>query len=583
MEISMIKLASACLAVLCFASTTMAQTKNIEIKIIETSDVHGHFFPYDFIERHPLKGTLARTSSYIKRMRAQYGSNLLLLDNGDILQGQPTCYYSNYVKPEEDNVAARVVNYLKYDAQAIGNHDIETGHAVYDKWISQLKCPVLGANIINRATGQPYTSAYAIYERDGIRIAVLGMLTPAIPYWLNESLWSGMQFESIEKSAPRWIEHIRRHEKPDIIVGLFHSGWNGGISTQHYNEDETEKTATNIDGLDIIFFGHDHTQRQATVKNAAGHDVVCLNPSANALMVAEATIQLALDGKGHIKSKTVRGEIRNISDEPVDTDFIEHFKPAIDSVKTYVERRIGTMQTAIYTRDCFFGSAPFTDFIHNLQLQITGADISFNAPLSFNTGIEKGDIRMSDMFKLYRYENQIYVLNMTGEEVRRHLEMSYGQWTNTMTTANDHIMLLNNEAKNDLQRYGFKHLTFNFDSAAGIEYEVDVTKPYGQKVNITKMADGNPFDEKKWYKVVMNSYRGNGGGELLTRGAGIPQDSLKNRIVYQSEKDQRYYLTKEIERMGTVNPKANNNWRFVPQDWALPALERDRRLIFGNE
>lgn len=160
--------------------------------------------------------------------------------------------------------------------------------------------------------------------------------------------------------------------------------------------------------------------------------------------------------------------------------------------------------------------------------------------------------------------------------------MSYDQWVNTMQKPSDHIMLLDENNKEDMQKYGFKNLTFNFDSASGIEYEVDVTRPNGHKINIIRFSDGRPFDESKWYKVVMNSYRGNGGGELLTRGAGIPKDSLDGRVIYRSEKDQRFYMMEEIERKGTVTPKANNNWRFVPEEWTTPAIERDKMLIFGK-
>ena len=189
---------------------------------------------------------------------------------------------------------------------------------------------------------------------------------------------------------------------------------------------------------------------------------------------------------------------------------------------------------------------------------------------------------MSDMFKLYRFENKIYVLRMTGKEIHNYLEMSYDLWVNTMKTPDDHIMLLNEESLIDKQRLGFKNFTFNFDSAAGLDYEVDVTKPDGQKVKILQFSDGRPFDENAWYRVAMNSYRGNGGGELLTRGAGIPMDSIPNRIEYMSERDQRHYLTQKIEREGNVTPKALNNWKFVPEEWTKPALERDRKLIFGE-
>ena len=96
------------------------------------------------------------------------------------------------------------------------------------------------------------------------------------------------------------------------------------------------------------------------------------------------------------------------------------------------------------------------------------------------------------------------------------------------------------------------------------------------------MSDGTPFSLKKTYKVAMNSYRGNGGGELLTRGAGISMAELKHRIVFESKHDQRYYLMQWIEKCGEINPKPNNNWKFVPAAWTIPALKRDKMLIFGQ-
>ena len=281
-------------------------------------------------------------------------------------------------------------------------------------------------------------------------------------------------------------------------------------------------------------------------------------------------------------SKKITGDVIDTTAQPIDEKYMSHFKADIDSVNVFVNRKIGRFENTIYTRDCYFGSAAFTDFIHDLQLKITGADVSFNAPLSFDTRINKGDVYVSDMFNLYKYENQIYVLKMTGKEIRNHLEMSYDLWVNTMKSPEDNIMQLSEWAKQDRQRFGFKNLAFNFDSAAGIIYEVDVTKPDGQKVRILSMADGTPFDENRWYKVAMNSYRGNGGGELLTKGAGIPRSELKSRIVFESEKDQRYYLMKLIEDAGVMNPQAHNNWKFVPEEWTKPAIERDRKLIFGN-
>ena len=571
-----------------------AATKTVKLKVIETSDVHGHFFPWDFMEKKPLKGTLARANTYITKQRKKYGDRLLLIDNGDILQGQPCIYWSNYVMPKDENLAAQVINYMKYDAETVGNHDIEPGHDVYDKWIREVRCPLLGANIVKKEqpakeslNGRPAEvykglHPYSVHYIDGVKIVIIGMLTPSIPNWLNESIWKGMEFEEMVGCAKKWIKYVKEYEQPDLIFGLFHSGLEGGIVDQRGEENATASVAHEVPGFDIIFFGHDHQVHNTWVKNKEGKDVLIIDPSCYVRNVAEAEIELTYTN-GHLTKKDIKGEIVSVLDEAVDEQMVSHFQPQIDQVKKYVERRIGRFEHPIYTRESFFGNSAFTDLIHNLQMQITKADISFNAPLSFNTVIEAGDVTQADMFKLYRFENLLFMLRMTGEEIRKHLEYSYDMWTNTMKSPDDHALLLNDASTEDQQRTGFQYYTFNFDSACGIDYEVDLTKPNGQKVRILQMSNGEPFDEKKWYRVVMNSYRANGGGELLTLGAGIPKDSLESRVLYQTFRDQRHFLTEEIESMGTVNPQPNHNWRFVPEEWVKPALKRDSLLLFGRK
>ena len=566
-------------------------SKTVTLKVIETSDVHGHFFPWDFMEGKPLKGTLTRANSYITRERQKCGDNLLLIDNGDILQGQPCVYWTNYVMPEDENLAARVINYMQYDAETVGNHDIEPGHKVYDKWIREVRCPLLGANIVKEeckdGEADPeniYTGLqpYSVHIKDGVKICVIGMLTPAIPNWLNKSIWKGIEFEEMVGCARKWVKYIQENEQPDLIFGLFHSGKDGGIVTPDYEENATAAVAREVPGFDIIFFGHDHQVHNEWITNIEGKQVLIIDPSCWVRNVAEAEIELTIqDGK--VVNKDIKGTIVNVEDEQIDEQMMAHFQKDIDAVKAYVGQKIGRFESPIYTRESFFGNSAFTDLIHNLQLQITHADISLTAPLAFNSTIKEGEVTMADMFKLYRFENLLFTLRMTGEEVRKHLEYSYDMWTNTMTSPDDHALRLNDDSKDDQQRTGFQYYTFNFDSACGIDYEVDLTKPDGQKVKILRMSNGEPFDEKKWYKVAMNSYRANGGGELLTQGAGIPKDSLDSRVIFHTDRDQRHFLTEEIRKMGTVNPQPNHNWKFVPEAWVKPALERDRKLLFGDK
>lgn len=580
---SFIAVITGCLLVLGASSANAMTTKEktIDLKFIETSDVHGSFFPYDFINRKPKAGSLARVATYVNQLRSQHGENVILLDNGDILQGQPVNYYSNYVDTTSANIAAQVVNYLRYDAQTIGNHDVETGHRVYDKWVSATHCPILGANVIDTKTNKPYLKPYTILKRGGARIAIIGLLTPAIPNWLGENLWSGLRFEEMVSSARQWMRVVKEQEKADIVIGLFHSGKDGGITTPHYKEDAALAVAREVPGFDVVFFGHDHTRYADAVTNSEGKLVACLDPANNAMSVAQADLQL-VKKKGRWCVKESQWKLVDVADLPVDNDFVDHFSAFNETVKAYANRVIGTFENTISTRDSYFGNSAFNDLILNLELSITKADVAFNAPVSFDVAIKKGPVRVADMFNLYKYENQLFVMRLTGKEIRKALEMSYDLWVNTMTSPNDHLLLLDSQTRGDQQRLGFKNFSFNFDSAAGIDYEVDVTKPNGQKVKVLKMSNGEPFDENKYYKVAVNSYRANGGGELLTRGAGIAKDDLDDRIAWRSEFDLRHYLMEEIKRLGTLNPQPNTNWRFVPEQWTQEAAKRDRLLLFHD-
>lgn len=586
-------------------STNAKKPKTVTLKFIETTDVHGMFFPTNYTTGKAVGGSMARVSSYVKSQRATYGNNLILLDNGDILQGQPTNYYWNFIDTQDENIAASVVNYMGYDAQTFGNHDIETGHNCYDKWNREVKCPILAANMINAETGHPYTNPYKIIEREGVKIAILGMTTPAVPNWLSESLWSGIRFEEMVSCTRKWVKTIKEKENPDLIIGLFHSGLKGGITNDEYDENATLAVALRVHGLDAIFYGHDHLSNfgfirqyeektddypfyfitkdggpSSAVSLSKTDSVLIVNPGSNAYNVGEATITLTMQNN-KVVSKKITGQLVSMKSMPIDEEYMNYFADDIRRLQEYTTKKIGTFESSMNMGDAFFGSSAFIDFIHNIQMKTTGADISFTGPLAINTTINAGTVTTADMFNLYEFENTLYVIQMTGAEIKNYLEMSYGQWTNQMKSSDDHILLFDD--KNNERNNGFKNFYGNFDSAAGIDYTVDVTKPEGQKVNILKMSNGQPFDTTKMYKVAINSYRGNGGGELLTKGAGIPKEELKSRILSQTELGQRHYLTEEIRKQGSVNPKPNNNWRFIPENLVAPAIQRDRELLFKKQ
>lgn len=553
------------------------EKKETVLTFVETTDVHGNFFPYDFISGKDGAGSLARVATFVNGLRDSEGTeNVVLLDNGDILQGQPSSYFYNFIDTASPHLASRIYDFLKYDAATIGNHDVETGPEVYNRWISQTGVPVLGANVIDANTMLPKLNPYVVIERDGVRIAVLGLLTPSIPSWLSENLWYGLAFDDMAESARKWVHIIQTKENPDAIVGLFHSGADSTRITGGMMENASLYIAENVPGFNVIFFGHDHRKFCETIKNSDGKDVLVMNPANNAMNVA-VTKLIFNDGKFE---KAV-GELVDIEGyEPMPT-FLNEFGADYDKIKAFVDRKIGTNNQTMPISDSYFGPSAFMQLLHELQLRISCADISFAAPLSFNGEIKEGDVTVADMFTLYKYENMLYGMKLSGKEIKNYLEMSYSLWCSEASDSS-HLLLFESESPT-LQNNRLKNPSYNFDSAFGIDYTVDITKPYGEKVNITGFSDGRPFFADSVYVVAVNSYRGNGGGNLLTEGAGIPQKELKERTVTATDKDLRYYLLKEIEKSGKIDLKFKPNWKFIPEEVAEKRGQTDRNLLFSPE
>ncbi len=564
-------------------SSGYTNAEEVKMKVVSTTDVHGNFFPYNFITRAPGSGSLARVATRVKALRDSIGAeNVILLDDGDILQGQPTAYYYNFIDTVSTHLVARMLRYLDYDTQTIGNHDVETGHAVYDRYRRDLgDIPLLGANVIDKSTGNPYLQPYSVITRNGLKIVVFGLLTPAIPAWLPENLWEGLEFEDMVESAKKWVPKIINEEKPDLLIGLFHSGHDSSRMTGEWRENASSLVAEQVPGFDIVFMGHDHQVYDSSANNGNSATPLILNPANNANNLAEVEVIFNIEN-GKVKGKKLSAQITPLDVLEPDKEFLAAFEPERKIIYDFVNEKIGEADGDFSVRDAYFGPSAFMDLLHDLQLEISGAEISLAAPLSFDALIRKGDLHMSDMFTLYKYENMLYTMELTGQEIKNYLEMSYSLWTDVMKSQDDHLLLF---AKGDPAKGDYAKLenpAYNFDSASGIIYTVDVTKPRGEKINIISMADGTPFHADKTYKVAVNSYRGNGGGNLLTEGAGIPHSELTSRIVSSTDKDLRYYLIKAIQKRKKISPKVNNNWRFVPENWVVKASAKDRNILFSE-
>lgn len=558
-----------------------------KITIYCTSDVHGSVFNYDLKTRKENRSSLANVSAYMKKARQEDSTGILLLDNGDFLQGQPSLYYSNFIDTRNISLVARVMNDLRYDAASVGNHDIEAGHPVYDKVVKEFQFPWLAANVIDTETRQPYFKPYTVLHRNGIKIAVLGMITPGVPKWLPKHLWEGLEFNDMIETAKIWIPKIQSEEQPDLIIGLFHSGYNynyaGGNAATPGNENAGLLVAQQVDGFNIVLLGHDHQDKIEEITNNAGNKVLILNPKSHATYLGKITVDLKRNGKHY--DKTYTPELIELAKIPQDSAYIQKFTPAFDTIQAYINTEIGEFTEPISSHDGIFSPSAFTDFIHNAQLSATGAEVSFSSVLQMNAQISKGIVSVRNMFNLYSFENGLYTMAFTGAEIDKYLEFACGLQYNTMRSATDHLLKFKTDSTGNLvkNKHGYYALAndfFNYSCAAGIKYIVDVSKEPGRRVEILSMSDGKPFYADSTYQVAINSYQGNGGGGHLTQGVGLSKEDIEKRILDIKAKDVRFYITEYIKAKKTVTPECRNDWKVVPENWFKAGKETDYKLLY---
>jgi 2',3'-cyclic-nucleotide 2'-phosphodiesterase/3'-nucleotidase len=199
--------------------------------------------------------------------------------------------------------------------------------------------------------------------------------------------------------------------------------------------------AEKVDGFDLIFVGHDHAGWNFKTKSPSGKEVLILGTTAGARNVAVANCVLKYDKMCMVyDKKEITGELVDMKNYPPDSEFMNLYKKNFEEAKNYVSRPVGEFSEMVSSRDAMFGPSKFVDLIHTIQLDLTDADVSFSAPLSFNARIDKGEVFVRDMFDLYRYENLLYTMELTGQEIKDYLEFSYGNWFNQMKNENDHLL-----------------------------------------------------------------------------------------------------------------------------------------------
>ena len=476
------------------------------LHIVATGDIHGCFFPDDFVTgKSQVNGSLSKVSQWVRLLRKEADEdNVMLLDCGDMLHGGPAAYLCNRLQGVHP--VAGMMNFMKYDAMTVGNHDIEAGHGVYDRFRADLDgCEMLGGNVTDRE-GNDYFKPYFIAERGGRRVAVIGLLTPAVAEWVSERAREGLNVGPMIESARRLVERVRKEEHPDLIVGLFHSGYmESDPCLCTLGENFSARIAEEVEGFDLIIMGHDHVP---TIKLSSSGTLL-VNAGAKAENVAHAAV--SPDG-------TLTVELVKMRSVTPDEEFLTRFSSVRQKVADYVAQKVGNAPIDFASSKALSGPSSFMQVIHEAQLQATGARISVAAPAQGDALVKAGEISVADLYRFYRFDNGLVVIKLRGSELKDFLEWSYELKR----------PYISNEAN------GGQSLSpvYNLDSAAGLVYTVDYSKEYGERIDVERLSDtGEPFDMNVFYEVAMNSYRACGGGGHLTLGARLPQSCLSERVV----------------------------------------------------
>ena len=313
--------------------------------------------------------------------------------------------------------------------------------------------------------------------------------------------------------------------------------------------------------------------------------IALINAGSHCRYLGFGQVRLTVE-KGKVVRKSLETRLIPVDAKKADPQMREQFQQDYQAVKAFTLQEVGILNTELRTRDAFAGMCDYVNLLHTLSLGCTPAQISFASPLTYNGRVQSGPIIFNDLFTIYPFENQLFVAKLTGEEVRRHLESSYDNWIQTLTKSGDHVLKIHqrSDARTQQEGWSFVGRSYNFDSAGGIWYTVDVTQPRGSRVRIEKMADGTPFDPQATYNVAMTSYRANGGGGLLQE-AGVDTDAIDERIVARYP-EIRNILYDYLMENGSIDPEVIGNpaviggWKFVPEKLAQPALEADMALLF---
>ncbi len=510
------------------------------LTILETTDLHGHIYPVDYSNNATTNYGLARLATLIQKIKAQ-NPNVLLFDDGDLIQGSPLEYYHAAIDNAGIDPMIAVMNYLGYDAMTLGNHEFNYGQSVLRKVISEAKFPITSANIVNSETMKPeYGDGYVIFNmKDGPKVGYIALTTKYIPNWEEPSHIKGLDFLDAVQTAQEYVDLLKSQGVDVIIIG-YHGGLernpsNGQPTEELTGENEGYAIATQVKGISALLLGHQHLSYAIKIGNLP---VVMASYWGKAL----GKITLNLNNENG-KWVVVSSEATLISANNVtpDATVMKLVQKDEDATQKWLDQPLGQSLGDFYVSNPMYARMrdnPLIQFVNTVQMYYTGARISSTA--LFNNDIrgwKKGPVTMRDVMAVYIYPNTLNVIEVSGKDLKDALEQSASYFTF------------------DNGKVGVSKMPgYNYDMYEGISYIIDLTKPVGSRI-VWLAYDGKPVSYSATYDIVLNNYRSGGGGNyMMFKGKPV----VKSVMMEVSE-----LMADYIRNNGYICPSVDQNWEVI--------------------
>jgi 2',3'-cyclic-nucleotide 2'-phosphodiesterase / 3'-nucleotidase len=533
--------------------------KQVDVTVLATTDLHGNIYPYDYLTGRPAERGLAKIASLIAQERRKDPS-AILIDCGDTIQGAPLeSVYQHWVRtgkfplnltpaaPLKADPMMLVMNHLRFDAMAVGNHEFNFGLANLDKARSDARFPWISANAkAQPGSGRKPFAPYAMKTVNGVRVVIIGITTPAVPSWEKPENFKDFRFVDAKTAVTEALDDARKH-KPDVVLVAAHAGLERDLKTGAIRQGDQQKEnmvyqiASEVSGIDAIVFGHTHQQ----LEEFRVGEVLLTQPKNWGFSLARLSFKLESKPEGGYRVIGKSSSLIPVTQTvPADPDVLRIAKPYHDLTEAYLNSKVAEVNRELSASDSRIEDTAIMDAIQRVQMHHAKADVSFCAAFNPRAVIRTGDVTVRQVAALYVYDNELYAIEGNGKMVREALENS-ARFYNTCPDPQCSKGPLINRAI----------IGYNFEMAQGVTYEIDVTKPVGQRIRNLKFR-GKPLADDQPLRIALNNYRyGGSAGYSMFRGA---------RILWRSFED----IRELIIRYYSTNPlpaEPDNNWRVVPE------------------